>query len=339
MAASQAANPTTSPNMTNAPSFTPALVQSSSDVSVMTIETDRTSSASVNGELDRYPGGTPPHLAPPTREASSVDDKVSTDGSAMSGDASELNRASKRTSSGTVKGLLAGSQRPAPKDGGKEFSASEVCSPPVPLLPHAHNLQLSVQLKTRLKYAMVKIQNGWEKQSIDQLETLAAAHSPPVSAPRMSRHSSSSSEAYLMSPIVQTTPPQHSSRLLQSHGRNNSTNSIPGSLHAAHSHQPPSLAPAPQITSRRSGRRSTTSRAPPSLSRANFHSSPVTPDTRLPTSALLSCNLQNQAEKDAVDSLLFMSSPNNSNNLKYSRESAALGRPKRVGFESPPDLR
>jgi hypothetical protein len=194
-----------------------------------------------------------------------------------------------------------------------------------------------VQLKTRLKYAMVKIQNGWEKQSIDQLETLAAAHSPSASAPRMSRHSSSSSEQYLMSPIVQTTPPQRT-RLLQPHGRSNSTNSIPGSLYASHIYQPPSLAPAPQITSRRSGRRNTTSRAPP-LSRANYLSTPVTPDTRPHASSLLSCNLQNQAEKDAIDSLLFMSSPNNSNNMKHPRDSSAFGRPKRVGFENPPDVR
>jgi hypothetical protein len=330
MAAPQAANPATSLDTTTVPSSTPALVQSSSDVSVLTIDTDHTSSASVSSELDRYLGTTPPLLAL-SRDASSVDDKISTDGSAASGDAFELNRASKRTSSGTLKGLHSA------KDGGKEYSATEVCTPSR-CQPHAHALQLSVQLKTRLKYAMVKIQNGWEKQSIDQLETLAAAHSPSVSAPRMSRHSSSSSEAYLMSPIVQTTPPQRS-RLLQSHGRSNSTNSILGPLHAAHAHQQPSLAPAPQITSRRSGRRNTTSRAPPSLSRASYHSTPVTPDTRLHGSSLLSCNLQNQAEKDAVDSLLFMSSPNNSSNMKYSRESAAFVRPKRVGFESPPATR
>jgi hypothetical protein len=194
-----------------------------------------------------------------------------------------------------------------------------------------------VQLKTRLKYAMVKIQNGWEKQSIDQLETLAAAHSPSASAPRMSRHSSSSSEQYLMSPIVQTTPPQRT-RLLQSHGRSNSTNSVPGSLYAAH-YQGPSLAPAPQITSRRSARRNTDSRAPPSLSRANHLSTPAAPDTRLHASSLLSCNLQNQAEKDAIDSLLFMSSPNNSNNMRHPRDSSGFGRPKRVEFESPPDVR
>ena len=114
MTASQAANPGRDAN--SVPVSTPALVQSSSDVSVLTIDTDHTSS--VNGDLVRYAAATPPLLAPLSRDASSVDDKVSTDGSA-SGDAFQLNRASKRTSSGTLKALL-------PKDGGKEYSASEV---------------------------------------------------------------------------------------------------------------------------------------------------------------------------------------------------------------------
>jgi hypothetical protein len=365
MAALQAAEPVTNPDTFNTqgstssaiPSNVPGLVQSSSDVSVMTIETDQTSLESVNGELSRYHDRTPPRLVPLTLDTSSVDDKNSSDGSTPSVDAFELNRASKRTSSGTVKGLLADSHvHPVPtRDGGKEVTATEVCFPSrrrvrgAFLVMVAHQVQLSSQLKTRLKYAMVKIQNGWEKQSIEQLETLAASHSPPpASAPRMSRHSSSSPETYLMSPIVQTTPPQRSSKLVQSHVRSSSTNSIPGPLNSASNYHPPSLAPAPQITSsRRTNRRSLTSRAPPLLSRTNFDAhktvdgSPVTPSNRIPAGSLLGCNgiLQNQAEKDAVDSLLFMSSPNNSNNMKYSQEPAMFARPKRVGFESPPDLR
>jgi hypothetical protein len=118
MAAPQAANPSAGADANAVPVSTPALVQSSSDVSDLTVDTDRTSSASVNGDLDRYVAATPPPLAPLSRDASSVDDKVSTDGSA-SGDAFQLNRASKRTSSGTLKGLL-------PKDGGREYSASDV---------------------------------------------------------------------------------------------------------------------------------------------------------------------------------------------------------------------
>ena len=43
--------------------------------------------------------------------------------------------------------------------------------------------QLSAQLKTRLSYAMVKVQNGWEKQSLEELEEVHSQRSSPNSAP------------------------------------------------------------------------------------------------------------------------------------------------------------
>lgn len=48
------------------------------------------------------------------------------------------------------------------------------------LLTH---MQLSAQLKTRLSYAMVKVQNGWEKQSLDELEEVHSQRGSPNSAP------------------------------------------------------------------------------------------------------------------------------------------------------------
>ena len=44
-------------------------------------------------------------------------------------------------------------------------------------------MQLSAQLKTRLSYAMVKVQNGWEKQSLDELEESQSQRGSPNSAP------------------------------------------------------------------------------------------------------------------------------------------------------------
>ncbi|CAN9378711.1 unnamed protein product [Alternaria alternata] len=43
--------------------------------------------------------------------------------------------------------------------------------------------ELSAQLKTRLSYAMVKVQNGWEKQSLDELEESQSQRGSPNSAP------------------------------------------------------------------------------------------------------------------------------------------------------------
>lgn len=45
------------------------------------------------------------------------------------------------------------------------------------------HVQLSAQLKTRLSYAMVKVQNGWEKQSLDELEEVHSQRGSPNSAP------------------------------------------------------------------------------------------------------------------------------------------------------------
>jgi hypothetical protein len=45
------------------------------------------------------------------------------------------------------------------------------------------HMQLSAQLKTRLSYAMVKVQNGWEKQSLDELEEVHSQRGSPNSAP------------------------------------------------------------------------------------------------------------------------------------------------------------
>lgn len=85
----------------------------------------------------------------------------------------------------------------------------------------------------------------------------------------------------------------------------------------------PGLAPAPEIVSQRH-RRSNSSHVPPPLSSAFRHSkksdnltSPSTPVTASPVRGKPLRMPSQQAEKDAVDTLLFMSSPNNSGNLAH----------------------
>lgn len=77
------------------------------------------------------------------------------------------------------------------------------------------SLQLSAQLKTRLSYAMVKVQNGWEKRSLDELEAMPPKHlSPSLSSgdsPRSDRRrrlsvNSENSERYITSPSTLTSP-------------------------------------------------------------------------------------------------------------------------------------
>jgi hypothetical protein len=86
-------------------------------------------------------------------------------------------------------------------------------------LPRANAMQLSAQLKTRLSYAMVKVQNGWEKQSLDELEEVQSQRSSPNSAPGRSdrlvfdspsafdrnRRPSQNSDQMLISPMSDTS--------------------------------------------------------------------------------------------------------------------------------------
>lgn len=44
-------------------------------------------------------------------------------------------------------------------------------------------MQLSARLRTRLSYAMVKVENGWEKQSLEELEDQTSQRGSPNSAP------------------------------------------------------------------------------------------------------------------------------------------------------------
>ena len=234
--------------------------------------------------------------------------------------------ASSRTSSGTLKALL--------KDGGKEYSARGMD------FPAARRMLTSAAFPGAAEDS-AEVRHGQDPKRLGKATDRPAGNAGrrPLSVRVCPAHVSPLQQlvrAHSMSPIVQTTlrsAPGSSSRTVAATRPTGPACSTP------RSHEAPFMAPAPQITSRRSARRNTDSRAPPSLSRANHLSTPAAPDTRLHASSLLSCNLQNQAEKDAIDSLLFMSSPNNSNNMKHPRDSSPSFDRKRVELESPPDVR
>jgi hypothetical protein len=215
-------------------------------------------------------------------------------------------------------------------------------------------MQLSAQLKTRLSYAMVKVQNGWEKQSLDALEEVHSQRGSPNSAPgrsdrlafdspstfdRRRRPSgvSDNSDPMLMSPASDPSGAYPASSCEFSDvGKEFSVTdsyavywrsatkptldaaanliSVTGSNHGL------GLAPAPDIQVGRR-RRSSASHPPPPLigtgqrkHYSDLGSGPGTPAT--PRAGILRMPSQ-QAEKDAVDTLLFMSSPNNSQRFPH----------------------
>ena len=212
-------------------------------------------------------------------------------------------------------------------------------------------MQLSAQLKTRLSYAMVKVQNGWEKQSLDELEEVHSQRGSPNSAPggprlifespsaadRRRRPSGVSevSDQTMMSPASDplqphATPactliPSSASTLLTNaaYWRTGARPAISAAVNlisVTNSKTGPSPASAPEFDVGRRRRSSTLNAAPPLLGFGQKkHHSDLSDSLRVPATpraGILRMPSQ-QAEKDAVDTLLFMSSPNNSQRFPH----------------------
>ncbi|KAF3041930.1 hypothetical protein E8E12_007778 [Didymella heteroderae] len=217
--------------------------------------------------------------------------------------------------------------------------------------------ELSAQLKTRLSYAMVKVQNGWEKQSLEELEEVHSQRGSPNSAPGGSRITfespsitdyrrrpsavSDDSDYMMVSPASESTRSHAVNsaywRMTNKPAMNAAANliSITGGYASA---------AAPESESVRRRRSSTTHPPPPMLGSAQRkHHSDVGAGQRAPSTpraGILRMPSQ-QAEKDAVDTLLFMSSPKNSQHFSHTSQaeqsSLREGAPhRRVMFEAYP---
>ncbi|KAI1134732.1 hypothetical protein F5Y05DRAFT_199131 [Hypoxylon sp. FL0543] len=201
--------------------------------------------------------------------------------------------------------------------------------------------ELSAELRTKLSYAMVKVNNGWQGHSIDEVESLASQAASPTSSTSTlhGRHGASASPRI---PVVGTRqrassnatsptglyPPQ--SRTYESfwrEGNMKSTTSTPPSS------QVPTLAPPAPIQPRQPGqvhpRRSSNARFTPAY--LSHHASPHTPAQPSPLQTtpgqgsirtpnvdpILFSPHQNVREQEALETLMFMSSPGNSANVKH----------------------
>ncbi|CAF3452425.1 unnamed protein product [Fusarium graminearum] len=189
-----------------------------------------------------------------------------------------------------------------------------------------HIGELSNELRTRLSYAMVKVNNGWQSNSLEEVENMASQAASPVSSTSTihRRQGSSASPRIPMS-----KPPSSSAPLPQSSTTERRKSHTP----PEHVWHKPSLAPpapirpsalsAPQVNPRRN---SHPHRTPGMLSHSNSDS-PHTPGQqatfqhgpkfRVTGDTVLMSPHQNVREQDAIETLLFMSSPGNSANLKH----------------------
>ncbi|KAH7260437.1 hypothetical protein NW759_010680 [Fusarium solani] len=187
--------------------------------------------------------------------------------------------------------------------------------------------ELSAELKTRLSYAMIKVNHGWQSNSLEEVETLAShAASPTSSTSTVHRRQGSSA-----SPRIRLNAAPSSSAPLpyDSARQRRKSNSPPSS-----SLPKPTLAPPAAIqpslntnVPRSNPRRNSNPHRTPTLLSHSHTASPHTP-AQLPTlqtgsrsrttgDPMLFSPHQNVREQDAIESLLFMSSPGNSANLKH----------------------
>lgn len=212
----------------------------------------------------------------------------------------------------------------------------------------ADNSQLSSELRTRLSYAMVKVNNGWQSNTIDEIESLASQAGSPTSStstlqgrrnlitsPRAAIASVQGNTSMANNPgsVAVSTDFDLYSRsepaqlTYESFWRGHATN-VPS--HRSQMTSSPALnsalAPPADIRPAHSPRRSHTPKfsKPPAISGQGSNSShtsmPHTPnrgDYTMESNSLQTPTQKTIQEQDAIESLLFMSSPGNSGNMGY----------------------
>ena len=266
----------------------------------------------------------------------------------------------KRTADGQVKPLSATSPE-SPHFGGHSRNSSSVSNvssatssriggvrpPSSSRSSRADNHQLSSELKTRLTYAMVKVNNGWQSNTIEEIESLASQAGSPTSStstlqgrrnlltsPRtaIANIQSHNSVTYNQRPAADFDlySREQPSRTYESFWRDHSTTTYPTHRHVqAPATSPPlskALAPPADIHPTPSSRRSSTPKftKPPTIpthgSNSPYqNSAPRTPHrTDFRENIVIQTPTQKTIqEQDAIETLLFMSSPGNSGNMGH----------------------
>lgn len=182
---------------------------------------------------------------------------------------------------------------------------------------------------------MVKVQHGWQSRTIDEVETLASRAGSPASSNSTIAGRPRSSASPKVRTLLRSTPPgfhpQHvSSRSADGAARGPSTSPIGDSPSARLQVSP--LAPPVSIQPHQSEshpRRNSDPKYTPSFLAPRSHQdtphTPAVPTLHItPTNRNLSAAANpmvlspthNNREKDAMEALLFMSSPGNSANMK-----------------------
>ncbi|ETS83632.1 hypothetical protein PFICI_05508 [Pestalotiopsis fici W106-1] len=255
-------------------------------------------------------------------------------------------------------------------DGAVKYTRDSMSTSPVRASGHSRNTstvsatsttgsrigELSAELKAKLSYAMMKVNHGWQSNSIDEVESLASQAASPISSTSTihGRPGANPSPRLSLTAMRQGTQSAGISPvgLQASQGRANEafwrdTNVAPQN----HSVSPPAsqasmLAPPAAIQPGRSGhlnpRRNSNARHTPAyLSHQASPRSPAQPSPLQSTPGTATLRTpqvdqmvfsphQNVREQEALETLLFMSSPGNSANMKHALPSSAQQGPNNI---------
>ncbi|KAL8803087.1 MAG: hypothetical protein Q9182_003400 [Xanthomendoza sp. 2 TL-2023] len=240
-----------------------------------------------------------------------------------------ISHAHKRTASGEVK--RPGPSQPSSPDGPSQYSHSRNTST---ASKSSQVSELSNDLRTRLSYAMFKVQNGLQSHSLNELEAMAlripttpsalSPLSPSIQSPtyRATHSPYSTEKAHSRQPISPNGP-----RLAHQSQQSNHplASTPPEDARAGDAHYGPKLAPPVDFIPATSRRSRADNIQPPRLDTRDVHgnnkhdrlsplptsTTPATPP-RKPASIHRTPNHKSTMEQDAVETLMFMSSPGNS---------------------------
>ncbi|MCJ1389687.1 hypothetical protein MMC18_002544 [Xylographa bjoerkii] len=332
----------------------------SQDTSQSSIDHNQQSQAALPRSETRLSDGSPPatsidiHRLSPTFAVKDGNARLQltlatldTDGVPQPGHAPDAVHGQKRTASGHVKS-----------------ASSSLATSPIEVLGKNHSRntsttsagtqinELSDRLRTRLSYAMIKVQNGWQTRTIDEVESLASTQGCIVS-PKQPFHSARpdrtpvyrETAGFAESSERTTAPSLASPRIYQEKYSQEdlyAQRANPSDSHSLYSkddfrhpnahyqatsnEQGPSLAPPVDFAPRnpRRSEQSYSQASPLYLNGSRNHSNlsasstsstrstiPATPPQKRPPS-IKTTPSATAREKDAIETLLFMSSPGNS---------------------------
>ncbi|ROW16620.1 hypothetical protein VPNG_01635 [Cytospora leucostoma] len=196
--------------------------------------------------------------------------------------------------------------------------------------------ELSSELRARMSYALLKVNNGWESRTINEVESLASRGGSPASSnstiPGGPRTSASpqiqTSHRLPLSSHAAPLPNHTPEGVWRRSSASADSRSMSAQFQDMHSLAPP-VSIQPHRTEGHHRRNSSPKYTPNFLSPRPHHASPHTPSLATLNlspdhrgllaagDAMVPSPTHNIREKDAMEALLFMSSPGNSANMKH----------------------